>query len=241
MITNRKKFLQSSAILGLGLLFGTDKTDAKNNSKLNSKDKDFSLPPLGYSYDSLEPFIDAKTMEIHYTKHHQSYLNKLNELKQKDNSWWNYQLNFEEMLGNLKNANKEIQQSVRNNLGGHWNHSFFWQMLKKNTIPDSNTKVVFEKNFGSFENFKKEFTKAALSIFGSGWAWVILLDDKLQITTTPNQDNPLMDFAAKKGKPILGLDVWEHAYYLKHQNKRVDYIENFFNVINWDKISENLK
>lgn len=194
----------------------------------------FKLPELDYSYDALEPHIDARTMEIHHSKHHQGYTDKLNkalkdqgDLKNKD---------IEDILSNIETLPNDIKTAVRNNGGGYYNHLLFWEMMS----PDSKKKPKgdllekIEKTFGSFDKFKEEFTNAAKTRFGSGWAWLILNNGDLEITSTPNQDSPLME-----GKKILlGLDVWEHAYYLKYQNKRPDYIEAFWNVINWDYISQ---
>lgn len=194
-----------------------------------------TLPKLGYEYDALEPFIDTKTMEIHHTKHHQSYVDKLNialekfpELKDKK---------VEELLKNSDSLPIEIKNSVRNNGGGHFNHSFFWKLLKKDTAIKGRILEEINSNFGSFENFKKLFTEAAMNRFGSGWAWLVLDRNKLEIISTPNQDSPISN-----GKiPILTLDLWEHAYYLKFQNRRNEYIETFFNIINWDQVNKNLK
>lgn len=235
MKSSRKDFIKTASLLGVGTMLSLNKLQA------NTQDKDFTLPPLGYSYNALEPFIDALTMEIHYTKHHQAYLNKMNELKGKDNTWWSYEMSLEQMLGQLNNVNAEVRTAVRNNLGGHWNHSFFWKLLKKDTKPNAITLTIFEKNFGSLDGFKAEFKKTALGVFGSGWAWVIKSGDTLKICSTANQDNPLMDVTSVQGKPILGLDVWEHAYYLKYHNKRTDYIDAFFNVLNWEQVAQHLQ
>ena len=193
------------------------------------------LPELGYSYDSLEPFIDAETMEIHYAKHHQAYIDKLNaalegheELQAKTS---------EELIKELNSVPEEIMDSVRNNGGGHLNHSFFWPLLKKDVHISGEISEVISRDFGSFDEFKEKFKEAATTQFGSGWAWLVVNpeNNKLEIVKTANQDNPLT-----AGKiPVLGIDVWEHAYYLKYQNKRPDYVESFFNVINWDKVNKN--
>ncbi len=197
----------------------------------------FTLPALPYATDGLETYIDKLTMEIHHGKHHKAYVDNLNkavtpELEGKS---------LEEIVHGL---NKKSAPALRNNAGGHWNHSFFWETMSatKNQTPGTKTLAAINKAFGDFDKFKEEFSKAALSRFGSGWAW--LCKDKkgdLFITSTPNQDNPLMKkLADKVGIPILGIDVWEHAYYLKYQNKRVDYITAFFNIINWAKVEERL-
>ncbi len=192
----------------------------------------FELPKLPYSYDALEPYIDARTMEIHYTKHHNGYVTKLNDAVAGTD------LEDKSLEDLLKNVSK-LPVAVRNNGGGHYNHSLFWSIMKNNGGGFPNGKLADDINssFGSFEEFKKQFSNAAATRFGSGWAWLISADGKLEITSTPNQDNPLMDVADKKGSPILGLDVWEHAYYLKYQNKRPEYIENWWNVINWEEVA----
>ena len=196
----------------------------------------FELPSLPYDYDALEPSIDKQTMEIHHTKHHGGYVSKLNaaiegtELADKS---------IEEIL---KNVSKH-STAVRNNGGGHYNHSLFWTIMKKDGggNPSGDLANAINSSFGSFDQFKKQFSDAAGARFGSGWAWLISSNGKLEITSTPNQDNPLMDIAEKKGTPILGLDVWEHAYYLKYQNRRPEYIGNWWNVVNWDAVAERYK
>ena len=191
----------------------------------------FELPKLNYSFDALEPHIDAKTMEIHYGKHHNGYINNLNnaisgtELESKT---------IEEILKNLDLDN----MALRNNAGGYFNHNLFWEIMGPNCggNPSGEISEAINSNFNSFENFKEEFKKAAATRFGSGWAWLCVLGDgKLEICSTPNQDNPLMENSCG-GNPILCLDVWEHAYYLNYQNRRPDYIGAFFNVINWDEV-----
>jgi Fe-Mn family superoxide dismutase len=195
----------------------------------------FELPALPYASDALEPHIDKATMEIHHGKHHNAYVTNLNnavkgtELESKS---------LEDLLRNVSKA----PVAVRNNGGGHWNHSFFWQTLKNNNgaKPTGRLADAIDKKFGSFEAFKEEFAKAATTRFGSGWAWLIVdANGDLAVTSTANQDNPLMDVAEKQGKPLLGLDVWEHAYYLKYQNRRPDYITAFWNVVNWDEVAKN--
>ena len=196
----------------------------------------FKLPELPYAFDALEPYIDAKTMEIHHGKHHGGYTAKLNaaidgtELAN---------LSIEEILGNVSNHSA----AVRNNGGGYFNHSLFWTILgpNKGGKPSGALADAIDSNFGSFENFKDNFSKAAATRFGSGWAWLIVSNEKLLISSTPNQDNPIMDIAEVKGTPILGLDVWEHAYYLHYQNRRPDYIEAFWNIVNWDEVSNNFE
>jgi Fe-Mn family superoxide dismutase len=192
----------------------------------------FELPKLPYEYAALEPHIDARTMEIHHTKHHQAYVTNLNNAV--NGTEWEGK-SLEDLLKNIS----KLSPAVRNNGGGHWNHSFFWNIMKPNAggAPTVELAEDINKAFGSFDKFKEEFTKAATTRFGSGWAWLLVHDGKLVVTSTPNQDNPLMDIADVKGTPILGLDVWEHAYYLHYQNRRPDYITGFYNVINWDAVA----
>lgn len=192
----------------------------------------FTLPKLDYEYNDLEPNIDGRTMEIHHTKHHQGYINNLNNAiagTELENA------SIEEILSKISSAST----AVRNNGGGHFNHTMFWKMLSPNGggKPTGKLLSAIEEKFGSFDNFTDEFSKAAATRFGSGWAWLVVTDNGLEITSTPNQDNPLMDDASVKGKPILALDVWEHAYYLNYQNRRPDYISAFFNVINWEEVA----
>jgi Fe-Mn family superoxide dismutase len=237
MKLTRKTFVKSAAILAGATLFNTQKTEAQINAALVNLENDFALPPLGYNYDALEPFIDRQTMEVHYTKHHQAYVNKLNEAKGKVKDLNNKTLN--EVLVNINDIPKDLQVTIRNNAGGHYNHSLFWTLLKTNTTPSEKVLKLINKNFESLENFKQLFTNAAIGIFGSGWVWLIKQDGKLKITTTPNQDNPLMTGIAKDlGKPIIALDIWEHAYYLTYQNKRTDYITAFWSVLNWEKVED---
>lgn len=196
----------------------------------------FTLPNLDYSYDALEPHIDARTMEIHHTKHHQAYINNLNAAV-KDTDLEGKSL--EELFSNISNA----PVAVRNNGGGHYNHSLFWKVIGPDSggQPSGELLDAIESAFGSFDSFKDEFAKAAATRFGSGWAWLLKTNKGLAISSTPNQDNPLMDIADVKGDPILGLDVWEHAYYLHYQNRRPDYINAFFNVINWSEVERLFK
>jgi Fe-Mn family superoxide dismutase len=192
----------------------------------------YELPKLPYAYDVLEPFFDARTMEIHYTKHHNAYVTNLNAALDKHPEL-NYSL--EEMLKDLSLVPADIRGAVQNNGGGHFNHSFFWPLLKVNNgqKPEGELLKDIEKTFGSFDQFKEVFGNAAKTRFGSGWAWLIVDQNKeLKVLSTPNQDTPLAE-----GTPILGLDVWEHAYYLNYQNRRPDYVSAFFNVINWDKVA----
>ncbi len=192
----------------------------------------FTLPKLSYVYDALEPYIDTKTMSIHHTKHHQTYVNKLNEAIAKHPELEGK--SAEELLKDLNSIPEDIKTAVRNHGGGHVNHTFFWQILAKDKKFDGKVADAIIKTFGSFDKFKEQFTASALGRFGSGWAWLVLNNGKLEIVSTANQDSPISE-----GKwPILGIDVWEHAYYLKHQQKRADYVADFFNVINWTKVNE---
>jgi len=192
----------------------------------------FTLPALPYAPDALEPHIDKQTMEIHHGKHHQAYVDNLNKA-----------------IAGTEHENKSLEQliasagkmspAVRNNGGGHWNHSFFWEILAgKGGKPDGKLAETINSTFGSLEALQEKVNTAGTTRFGSGWAWLIVKDGKLEVSSTPNQDNPLMDVAEVKGTPILGIDVWEHAYYLKYQNRRPDYLKAVWNVINWSKVAE---
>jgi len=193
----------------------------------------FTLPALPYAFDALEPHIDTLTMQIHHGKHHQAYVDNLNKA-----------------VAGTPNEGKTIEElvavagtlsaAIRNNGGGHWNHSFFWESMAPSAggTPSGALADAITGAFGSFDAFKEKFAAAGLGRFGSGWAWLIVKDGKLEISSTSNQDNPLMDVAEVKGKPVLGVDVWEHAYYLKYQNKRADYLTAFYNVVNWKKAAE---
>ncbi|RFM35826.1 superoxide dismutase [Chitinophaga silvisoli] len=193
----------------------------------------FTLPSLPYATDALEPHIDKQTMEIHHGKHHQAYVDNLNKA-----------------IAGTENENKSLEElvaiagtlspAIRNNGGGHWNHSFFWTILGPNAGGEPTGKLAdaIKSTFGSFEEFKEKFNAAGATRFGSGWAWLLVKGGKLEVSSTPNQDNPLMDVAEVKGTPILGVDVWEHAYYLKYQNRRPDYLKAFWNVVNWDAVSK---
>ncbi|NLK12494.1 MAG: superoxide dismutase [Candidatus Phytoplasma sp.] len=191
----------------------------------------YDLPKLPYAYDALEPFIDAKTMEIHHTKHHNAYVTNLNAALEKHPE---LTLSLNEMLADLSLVPADIRGAVQNNGGGHYNHSLFWEILKVNNGegPKGDLAKAINRDFESFENFKDLFATAAKTRFGSGWAWLLVdKNGKLVVTSTPNQDTPL-----NLGTPILGLDVWEHAYYLNYQNRRPDYVEAFFSIVNWDKV-----
>ncbi|TDR24655.1 superoxide dismutase [Flavobacterium cheniae] len=193
----------------------------------------FELPQLPYAYDALEPHIDARTMEIHHSKHHNAYVTNLNaaiagtDLEGKS---------IEDLMKNLDMNN----MAVRNNGGGHYNHTMFWEIMSPNGggLPTGDLANAIDAAFGSFDAFKAEFSKAGATRFGSGWAWLCVKDGKLEVCSTPNQDNPIMPGVACGGQPILGMDVWEHAYYLHYQNRRPDYMEAFFNVINWTEVAK---
>ena len=202
----------------------------------------FKLPDLPYDFSALEPHIDARTMEIHYGKHHAGYVNNLNnaisgkaDLESKS---------LEDLIGSVSSLPESVRVAVRNNGGGHWNHAFFWNIMSGNggSRPDGDLAAAIKDAFGSFDAFKDAFKKAGATRFGSGWAWLVVDESgTLKVGSTPNQDNPLMDISDFKGTPILGVDVWEHAYYLNYQNRRPDYLEAFFNVINWEAVAAHFK
>ena len=199
----------------------------------------FTLPALPYAFEALEPHIDTKTMQIHHGKHHQAYVDNLNKAIAGTE-------HESKTIEQLVAAAGSISPAVRNNGGGHWNHSFFWESLAAPAsggtggAPTGKLADAINSAFGSFDAFKEKFAAAGMTRFGSGWAWLIVKDGKLEVSSTPNQDNPLMDVADVKGKPILGCDVWEHAYYLHYQNRRADYLAAFWNVVNWNKVTERL-
>ena len=193
----------------------------------------YTLPKLSYAYDALEPFIDAKTMEIHHTKHHQAYIDKLNDALSKHPEIADKPI--EDLLKDIASVPEDIRTAVKNHGGGFVNHSFFWKILKKNVQAKGKIISAIEKDFGSLDKFKEQFAASAAGRFGSGWAWLVINKEKLEIYSTANQDSPLME-----GKiPLLGLDVWEHAYYLKYQNKRADYVSAFWNIIDWTQVEKN--
>lgn len=193
----------------------------------------FTLPPLPYSHDALEPHIDTATMQVHHGKHHQAYVDNLNKAIAGTP-------NENKSLEDLVATAGSISPAVRNNGGGHWNHTFFWETLgpKAGGQPSGKLAEAINSTFGSFDAFKEKFNNAGMTRFGSGWAWLIVKNGKLEVTSTPNQDNPLMDVAETKGTPVLGVDVWEHAYYLKYQNRRADYLNAFWNAVKWEKINQ---
>ena len=193
----------------------------------------FTLAPLPFAYEALEPHIDTETMKIHHDKHQQAYVDNLNKAIAGTE-------NENKTIDELVKSAGTISPAVRNNGGGHWNHTFFWDSLKNNNgaKPSGKLAEAIDAAFGTFDAFKEKFNAAGTTRFGSGWAWLNIKDGKLEVSSTPNQDNPLMDIAEVKGTPILACDVWEHAYYLKYQNKRPAYLEAFWNVVNWDKVAE---
>jgi Fe-Mn family superoxide dismutase len=201
----------------------------------------YELPKLPYAYDALEPHIDARTMEIHYTKHHQAYVDNLNKaVKGKADLEGKA---VEDLIRNLNAVPEDIRTAVRNNGGGHANHSFFWKIMGPNAGGEPKGKLAddIKSMFGSFDDFKEKLAAAGVGRFGSGWAWLVHNNDKLEIVSTANQDSPLMGKAISgaEGTPILGVDVWEHAYYLKYQNRRPDYLKAWWNVVNWDAVAKN--
>lgn len=245
MSDNRRNFLKKGALLGLsGLatgLIGKDKLSQIEHvaGTLSGEGNAFTLPKLPYAYDALEPFIDKQTMEIHHLKHHQAYIDKLNAAVNASNM--NFNVSDAEKCGNVDGTTPAV---IRNNLGGYYNHSLFWTMMKPNpkALPNAPVGKLAEavnQSFNSFDLFKKNFSDQAAKIFGSGWCWLIVKGgSELKIVTTANQDNPLMQISSEQGTPVLALDVWEHAYYLKYQNKRADYINNWWNVVNWERAGQ---
>lgn len=223
-------------VLALLLVMAPSLGCATTRGELNKAKSPFALPELGYAANALAPVIDEATMNLHHGKHHKAYVDNLNAaLGEQDKA-----KSLVEILGSVS----KYPDAVRNNGGGHWNHSFFWTLMNSEektakTKMSSALRKDLEKSFGSVENFKKEFETQAKGVFGSGWAWLVKTDDgKLVIAKTANQDNPLMDIAAVKGKPVLALDVWEHAYYLTYQNKRADYVANFWRIVDWKQVSK---
>lgn len=238
---SRRRFLKKTGIVALAGLatplfsFSKISNNAFLSEGLTDESNAFTLPPLPYPYDALEPHIDRMTMEIHHTKHHMAYVNNLNKALSTAKV---ENVKLEDLLANIS----KYDIAVRNNAGGHWNHSFFWKIMKPNGGEASgNILELINTTFGSMENFKSKFNETAMKRFGSGWAWLYMDNSKkLAISSTPNQDNPLMDVSEVKGTPIMAIDVWEHAYYLKYQNKRADYVNAWWNILNWKEINENL-
>lgn len=263
-MSTRREFLQKSLLAGIGIsVLGKSVLNAgESSSELILLDEKYTLPPLPYGYDALEPWIDLKTMQVHHDKHHQAYVDNLNKALEEEKKSGHGGTGISviptappteddapaemSIWSDLEARFKTISTApvaIRNNGGGHWNHSFFWEIMKANkegkpNLPTGTLLEAINSNFTSFDAFKEQFNKAAKDRFGSGWAWLIKKDGKLVITSTPNQDNPLMDVAEVQSRPILGLDVWEHAYYLKYQNVRGDYINNWWNVVNWEKVAQ---
>jgi superoxide dismutase, Fe-Mn family len=239
---SRRNFLKKSATLALGAIAATTITNTAFSNNVPTEEKNhepesgkFTLPALPYGYDALEPHIDTLTMEIHHSKHHQSYVTNLNKaLETVDTDILSEAITFSAIFKNIN----ELPVSFRNNAGGHYNHSLFWTLMKPNGggEPKRSLAKAITSTFGSFAEFKKQFADAAMKRFGSGWAWLVVSNGKLVITSTPNQDNPLMQLNGIeiKGTPVLALDVWEHAYYLKNQNRRAEYIAAWWNVVNWE-------
>ena len=235
---NKREFIKKSALFSIGSIVATKMPAGTFASGLMvnrgiSRDDAFKQPELGYDYDALEPYIDAMTMELHYSKHHAGYTAKFNAAVAEAGI---ADKGITEIFKNVSN----YPDAVRNNGGGYYNHSLFWKVMSPDGGGEPKGELLrdIEKSFGSFDSFKDKFSKTAATVFGSGWAWLIHSDGKLIVTATSNQDNPLMDIAAIEGIPLLLIDVWEHAYYLKYQNRRTDYIGAFWNVVNWDYISE---
>ena len=235
-----KTFGAGAAVLGLGALgaraAAADKAKAATPAASGATSQPFALPKLAYAYDALEPHIDAKTMEIHHSKHHQAYITNANNALKDHASL--QKMSAEDMLRNLSALPEAVRTVLRNNVGGHVNHAFFWSVIGPNAggAPRGALADGITKGFGSLDAFKTQFADAATKRFGSGWAWLTSKDGKLAITSTANQDSPISDGAM----PLLGLDVWEHAYYLKYQNRRADYITAFWNVVKWDQVAANL-
>jgi superoxide dismutase, Fe-Mn family len=239
MKTSRRSFLEQTAkVTVLGSLIPSVLSPVNAHAQHASPEGglQFSQVKLPYAYNALEPNIDATTMEIHYSKHHATYIKNVNEAIAAE------KISFKDEKEFFSNTSK-LSSKARNNGGGAWNHNFFWQVMKPQGTGAPSGKVADALNasFGSFDKFKEQFTQAAMTRFGSGWAWLVSDKGKLTIGSTPNQDNPLMDNSDFKGEPLLALDVWEHAYYLKYQNKRNEYVANWWNVVNWDEVAKRLK
>jgi superoxide dismutase, Fe-Mn family len=233
MIT-RREALKKTGLLAATMALGADLSPRPAQAAETAPPRPFTLPPLPYAFDALEPYIDAPTMQIHHDKHHQAYVTNLNkavaghaDLQKKS---------VEELLRDLRSVPEAIRKAVQNQGGGHANHTLFWQLLKRNEggKPTGELAGAIDRKWGTIEAFRDEFTKAATGLFGSGWAWLTLEGKELAIEQTPNQDSPL----AQGRTPLLGIDIWEHAYYLKYQNRRPEYVSAFYNVINWDFVSE---
>ena len=236
MIT-RRVALKTVALTAGALAFGPKLLFAEGGTPLGGT-YPFKVPDLPYAYDALEPYVDAQTMHLHHDKHHAAYVDNLN--KALAEAGGTYQtMTAEALLLNLNELPEKIQAAVRNNAGGHLNHTLFWPMLKKNEggRPSGELGSAIESTFGSADAFQQQFSEAATKVFGSGWAWLVLDAGKLEVTTTANQDNPVAK-PNEKELPLLGLDVWEHAYYLKYQNRRPEYVKAFWNIVNWDYVNQ---
>jgi superoxide dismutase, Fe-Mn family len=231
---NRRHFLRSSVVSGVATLAvgHTEVFQSLIQQQPKGPTMPFTLPPLPYAYDALEPYIDKMTMEIHHDKHHAAYVTNLNKAIE-GTEWASKPI--EAIFAGISKA----PAAIRNNGGGYHNHLLYWNLMKKGGggQPTGDVLAAINRDFGSFDKFKEQFSNAGITRFGSGWAWLIKQHDKLVIASTPNQDSPLMDIAEVKGTPVLTLDVWEHAYYLKYQNLRADFVADFWNVINWDEVA----
>jgi Fe-Mn family superoxide dismutase len=237
---SRRSFMEKSmkataaTVVGSSFVLGSKMASAQASVKNSFSALQFTQVKLPYAYNALEPNIDSMTMDVHYNKHYATYVKNVNDAITAENIGYATEEEF------LANASK-LSAKARNNGGGSWNHKFFWEAMKPGAIaPAGKVLDAITGAFGSLDEFKKQFEKAAMGRFGSGWAWLVKEDGKLKIGSTPNQDNPLMDVSELKGHPLLGLDVWEHAYYLKYQNKRAEYVTNWWNVVNWDEVAKKI-
>jgi len=233
---NRRRFIRSTLLGGALTALPHGPLFSSNNPTQSAKEQKpmpFTLPELPYAHDALEPYIDKVTMEIHHGKHHAAYVANLN--KAVEGGEWASKT-IDQILAGISKA----PPAVRNNGGGHFNHTMFWTVMKPQGggSPTGDLAAAITRDFGTFEKFKEQFSNSGITRFGSGWAWLIAQHGKLVVASTPNQDNPVMDIAEVKGVPVLGMDVWEHAYYLKYQNRRPDYVAAFWNVINWDEVAK---
>ncbi len=236
---NWRKVVSGFAVAAVLTIITAMQMQPKNDNilvQVNSETYPFTLPPLPFAFDALEPVIDAKTVDVHYSRHHKAYVDNLNKAI-KGNAKWQ-KMKLEELFSEAS----KLPAGVRNNAGGHWNHTFYWNIMRSpNANPGPSQKLLDElvKNFGSLGEFKAKFQEAGLSMFGSGWAWLVKMPDgSLKITSSHNQDNPLMDKAEVQGKPLLNCDVWEHAYYLKYLNRRDQYLEGFWKVVDWQRVED---
>ena len=231
---DRRKFVKESLKITAATVVGSGLLMDHGLATASPAGLQFAQVPLPYSYNALEPHIDAMTMEIHYTKHHAAYIKNVNDTIAAEG------INYANEKEFFANASK-LSPKARNNGGGSWNHNFFWQVMKPSSgAPSGKVNDAIIAAFGSFDKFKEQFSQAAITRFGSGWAWMVNEGGKLKIGSTPNQDNPMMDVSDLKGDPLLCLDVWEHAYYLKYQNKRADYVAAWWNLVNWDEVAKRL-